>query len=48
MNKKVEKPFMYNRELKLSDNIINDKLYYSNIAEFEKSELILELNKKIL
>ncbi|HFL3710707.1 TPA: hypothetical protein ACG3Q9_003732 [Clostridioides difficile] len=42
MNKKVEKTFVYKRELKLSDNIINDKLYYSNIAEFKP---ILELKK---
>ncbi|WP_313138452.1 hypothetical protein, partial [Clostridioides difficile] len=27
-------------ELKLSDNIINDKLYYSNIAEFEEFETL--------
>ncbi|MDV9820310.1 hypothetical protein RHG46_19240 [Clostridioides difficile] len=30
----------YKMELKLSDNIINDKLYYSNIAEFEEFETL--------
>lgn len=30
----------YKKELKLSDNIIDDKLYYSNVVEFEEFETL--------